>query len=57
MKLFRAVPAVATLLAALPAAAHTIGVDHSHTALDSSLIVGVVLAVAGLGLWWSKNRG
>lgn len=57
MKLFSAVPAAATLLAALPAAAHTIGVDHSHTALDSSLVVGVVLAVVGLGLWWSKNKG
>lgn len=57
MKLFRAVPAVITLLAALPAAAHSIGIDHSHTALDSSLVVGVVLAVAGFGWWWSKNKG
>lgn len=56
MSLFRIVPAVAILLAALPAAAHGIGIDHSHTALDSSLVLGV-LAVAGLGLWWAKNRG
>ncbi|MGE5547719.1 MAG: hypothetical protein ACM33T_12530 [Solirubrobacterales bacterium] len=57
MKLFRLLPAALLALAALPAAAHDIGVAHSHTALDSSLILGVLLAAAGLGLWWSKNRG
>lgn len=57
MKLFKAVPAVAALFAALPAAAHSIGVDHSHAALDSSLVLGAVLAVAGIGLWWARNRG
>lgn len=56
MKLFRLLPAAVAALAALPAAAHTIGVDHSHAALDSSLLLGAVLAVAGLGLWWAKNR-
>lgn len=57
MSLIRIVPAAAILLAALPAAAHDIGVGHSHAALDSSLILGAVLAVAGIGMWWAKNRG
>lgn len=56
MMLSRILPAVAVALAALPAAAHSIGVDHSHAALDSSVVLGVVLAVAGLGAWWAKNR-
>lgn len=58
MMLTRILPAVAVAvaLAALPAAAHSIGVDHSHAALDSSVVLGVVLAVAGLGAWWAKNR-
>lgn len=56
MTLTRILPALAVAFAALPAAAHTIGVDHSHAALDSSLVLGAVLAVAGLGVWWAKNR-
>ncbi|HSV28995.1 MAG TPA: hypothetical protein VLL76_05535 [Candidatus Omnitrophota bacterium] len=57
MSLFRAIPAAIALLAALPAAAHEIGVGHSHAAMDSSLVLGAVLAVAGFGVWWAKNRG
>lgn len=56
MNMFRILPALAVALAALPAAAHTIGVDHSHAALDSSLVLGAVLAVAGIGIFWAKNR-
>lgn len=56
MPLFRLLPALAVALAALPAAAHSIGVDHSHAAMDSSLVLGAVLAVAGIGLYWAKNR-
>lgn len=56
MIVFRILPALAASLAALPAAAHTIGVDHSHAALDSSLLLGAVLAVAGIGMYWAKNR-
>lgn len=57
MKFTRIVPALVAGLAALPAAAHTIGVDHSHAALDSSLILGVVAALAVAGIFWAKNRG
>lgn len=56
MKLFALLPAAVAALAAMPAAAHGIGVDHSHAALDSSLVLGAVLAVAGIGMWWAKNR-
>lgn len=56
MKLSRLLPAMAVALAAVPAAAHNIGVDHSHSAMDSSLVLGVLLAVAGIGAWWAKNR-
>lgn len=55
--MLRLIPAAAALFAALPAAAHDIGVGHSHAAMDSSLILGAVLAVAGAGLWWAKSRG
>ncbi|MEW5726224.1 MAG: hypothetical protein AB1918_00215 [Pseudomonadota bacterium] len=56
MSLPRLVPAVAALFAALPAAAHEIGVGHDHAVLDGSLVVGALLAVAGLGLWYARNR-
>lgn len=57
MKLLRIAPALVAGLTALPAFAHNIGVDHSHAALDSSLILGVVAALAVGGLWWARNRG
>lgn len=57
MSMIRFLPAVATLLAALPAAAHDIGMAHDHAVLDGSLVVGALLAAAGFGLWWARNRG
>lgn len=56
MSILRIVPAVAVALAAFPAAAHQIGVAHDHAVLDGSLIVGALVAVAGLGLWYARNK-
>lgn len=57
MSFLRLVPAVAAVFTALPAAAHQIGVAHDHAVLDGSLIVGALLAVAGIGLWYARNKG
>lgn len=57
MSFLRFIPAVAVAVAALPAAAHQIGVAHDHAVLDGSLVVGALLAVAGLGLWYAGNKG
>jgi hypothetical protein len=54
--MLRLVPAAAALFVALPAAAHEIGVGHSHAAMESSMIVALLAVAAGLGFWWTSRR-